>query len=229
MGFRRALIAWECSQNTTGLLLKGTAAGGFQGAPTPSDPSLRQENWGAAHCLCLPHSPCCVLIQDLGSWLSRWLHAGSLVLWTKEKHWQAKAERRDWWLLSSSNPVRRVSFSQRPKLLWGSPHSSSFILYLAYEKILFILYNLFIWKAKGDKVREIFHLLVHYSNGHNSQVWSGPKLGARTISWSPVWVAGLKYLTHLPLSFLNASAGMISRETGTQTRYYNIECQFCET
>lgn len=66
--------------------------------------------------------------------------------------------------------------------------------------------------------RQIFHALVHFSNGFNSQGWSRPNPGAQNPSKSSTWLVGAQVLR--PSSATSQAHWQEARsETVVRTRY----------
>lgn len=55
-------------------------------------------------------------------------------------------------------------------------------------------------RREWERQREIFHLLVHFSNGSNSQGWAKPK----SVAWNSIWASGAQALKPYSAAFPDA-------------------------
>lgn len=86
-------------------------------------------------------------------------------------------------------------------------------------------------RKERDRER-MCHLLIHFLDGHNGQCWVRLKAAAKSIIWSPMWVAELKHLDHILLFIYlffkpSAVSYIVSRAAAGIKTSAHMECQCC--
>lgn len=95
------------------------------------------------------------------------------------------------------------------------------------DKYLSVFKRFYLFIVVSERKRGVFHLLIHFSNDHNSQVWAKLKPRARNSVW--MWVTKTQLLELTSTSFSSAvtRSWIGSRAADPQTSSSYHPCMEC--
>lgn len=99
------------------------------------------------------------------------------------------------------------------------------ILKCSFEDVFILHVNERFYRERRREIEKVFHPLVHYSIGHNGQIWDNTKPGAKNFWVSPAYMQDPKNLDN-PLLLSQAISRELDQKWSSRTHMWRNQCPY---